>query len=364
MPRGDRMRYGVYLIVFLAVLSFPGLANSWQLDQPREYATPGESPDQQRQAASHHNGHFGNLAVFIQLGADAGGFYKAQYTDPRGYRENERADRDLRAQEEMAKWAYWMMVLTGATVLVTFVGVLLVGFTLTETRRLRREAEKTTMAALDATRFSEEGAVATLKAAEAAIEANKLNRETMIAEQRAWVSLQDAKITKPIRWGDKGGRIEITLFLENIGKTVASRVWVTCKTHLNLYRNNAYDLVVDEFRKERFRQMPIGIAIVPSVKPTPLTQDIGIEVSQIEELKGIFGDAMSDNFAIPKINIVGCITYQISYSKEIKQTIFILEILGKKGSDGKITIIAPGGSDIPQDNLIFRRDILRDMIMD
>lgn len=242
------MRYGVYLIAFLAVLPFQGLAKSWQLNQPSKYATPHQSADQQRQAASYHNRHFDNLTVFAQLGDNASGFHEAQYTNLHGYRKNESADRDLRAQEEMARWAYWMMVLTGTTVLVTFAGVLLVGFTLAKTRRLRHEAEKTTKAALDAARFSEDGAAATLKAAEAAIEANKLNRDTMIADQRAWVVLKGAGLTAPIKWDDGKIIIQIAIYVKNAGKTVATKTWFDLETNITLKMAD-YNRIISGFRK-------------------------------------------------------------------------------------------------------------------
>jgi hypothetical protein len=179
----------------------------WKLDKPREYATPNQDAGNKWQATGYHDSQPAYLTVLSQLGGQVSGYQKAQYTDPDRYRENERADRDLRAQEEMADWAFWVMILTGATVAVTCAGVILVGFTLLETKRLRGEAEKTTRAAMAAVTSSDRAADATVRAANSAADANDQARTFFVEQQRARLSV-DAAVSK-VSWEGENAQFEI-----------------------------------------------------------------------------------------------------------------------------------------------------------
>lgn len=79
-------------------------------------------------------------------------------------REDERAERDLIAQSEMALWAFWMLIVTGVTAAVTGIGVYYVRSTLMQAGETNRAA---------------------VAAAEAANEANRIMR----AESRPWISI-------------------------------------------------------------------------------------------------------------------------------------------------------------------------------
>jgi hypothetical protein len=194
----------------------------WKLDKPREYATPNQDAGNKWQAASYHDSQPTYLTVLSQLGAQVSGYQKAQYTDPDRYRENERADRDLRAQEEMADWAFWVMILTGATVAVTCAGVILVGFTLLETKRLRGEAEKTTRAAMAAVTSSDRAADATVRAANSAADANDQARTFFVEQQRARLSV-DAAVSK-VSWEGENAQFEIAIKVDNTGHSNAENV--------------------------------------------------------------------------------------------------------------------------------------------
>jgi hypothetical protein len=59
---------------------------------------------------------------------------------PESADENRRAEGDLKAQEDMAKWAFWMLVATSASVAVSAAGVGLIVFTLRQNKRSMRIA--------------------------------------------------------------------------------------------------------------------------------------------------------------------------------------------------------------------------------
>jgi len=55
--------------------------------------------------------------------------------------EQDRAERDLRAQEEMAQWAFWMFISSAASVVLTFFALLAIVRTLVHTKRAADSAE-------------------------------------------------------------------------------------------------------------------------------------------------------------------------------------------------------------------------------
>lgn len=70
---------------------------------------------------------------------------KGGQTDPKSYREEWRNEQDLAAQREMAKWAWWMLVATCLSAIITSVGIFFVAETLAATRDTlgeTREANK------------------------------------------------------------------------------------------------------------------------------------------------------------------------------------------------------------------------------
>lgn len=54
--------------------------------------------------------------------------------DPKSYREEWRSERDLEAQREMAQWTFWMVVASGASVVIAGAAVVLVYLTLKDSR--------------------------------------------------------------------------------------------------------------------------------------------------------------------------------------------------------------------------------------
>lgn len=122
-----------------------------------ETAVEGEdtAADSGRQPAPEPNGSLGLLSAIKGIESAIRGLVAEESTQAR---ENERArnEADLRAQQEMARWSYWMMVFSGAAVALTGVGVILIWRTLLYTRDAAKaaadavkEAENATAAARD-----------------------------------------------------------------------------------------------------------------------------------------------------------------------------------------------------------------------
>lgn len=113
----------------------------------------------------------------------------AEEYEPEQRAQDDRERRDLAAQEAMALWAEGMAYLTGATVVLTFVGLLALIRTLHHTRRaadytasMLEEAKETTAAARASVRETERAA----QAAEAAV---AVTREMSQAQVRAYISI-------------------------------------------------------------------------------------------------------------------------------------------------------------------------------
>lgn len=127
--------------------------------------------------------------------------------------EREHAQRDLDAQEGMAKWAKYMLWAGGADVVLTVVGIVLIWRTLVHTRKAAEsakdmvdEAVKTTAAAIDA--------------ANAATTANEIAREMGQRQMRAYVSLEKMTITV----FEVGKPVQIDVELKNSGQTPAKQL--------------------------------------------------------------------------------------------------------------------------------------------
>ena len=134
---------------------------------------------------------------------------KSLKDNPESEAENKRAQSDLKAQQDMANWAFWMFVATAATVFLTFVGVLLIWRTLVHTR--------------DAAKSSAEMADQAIVASNAAVDAAKAADLTA----RAMIGME-TPIIRPINAHDffreTAGVVELKVkdvYFRNYGRTPA-----------------------------------------------------------------------------------------------------------------------------------------------
>lgn len=97
-------------------------------------------------------------------GADPAAMVECVAKEIEATREDQRAEHDLSAQERMAEWAFWMMVVTAITTGLTAVALWFIKGTLDATRKTVGEAENATKAAQDAVAITREAAEQQLRA--------------------------------------------------------------------------------------------------------------------------------------------------------------------------------------------------------
>lgn len=110
--------------------------------------------------------------------------------------EHQRAERDLAAQRDMAKWAFWLLI-------VSAFGIVLLALTYYEA----------------------------MKTAQAAIFAADIARQAMIAEHRAWVGITKVSMCSPAYLSEDDGFFFVGVDYTNFGPTPAKNVWVQCEAH-------------------------------------------------------------------------------------------------------------------------------------
>ena len=113
-------------------------------------------------------------------------------------------------------------------------------------------------------RYSREQTKAATKAAEAAIEANKLNQRILIADQRAWLAPKSIQIISSLTWNreQREGRISLLFQFRNTGRTPAKGAWIDA-----IIKINARRLDIDVYRElaaiARNRTLDFGYTIFP-----------------------------------------------------------------------------------------------------
>lgn len=118
--------------------------------------------------------------------------------------------RDLDAQEAMAKWAFWMLVVAACGTALSFIGIFLVWRTLLHTRR----AADFSGAAIQETKAA---TAAAISASEAATESNAIMRETTDSQLRAYVGPDAVTYT----YNAETGAFAVSTILKNFGQTPA-----------------------------------------------------------------------------------------------------------------------------------------------
>jgi hypothetical protein len=266
--------------------------------------------------------------------------------DESEYRERQEArnEADLRAQQGM----FWA---AAASVVLTALGVWLIWKTLVYTRATVEEARK--------------GTAAATQAAEAALEANKLNRDVFVAEQRAWVAIKNIKIASSLLWSDKQGNIAIQFAIENTGRTPAKYVWLEAGIDIN-GSHRAYASYRELTQRARQMGQTLGYAgergyiLFPGER---ITQGLGFVISEAD-LKAQFGDrdGWSEEIAIFP-TLFGCVRYELIFGGERRQTGFIMRIL-RVPDASEVIAIGPAFGDIPLEQLMLHREFVGDIIAD
>lgn len=141
---------------------------------------------------------------------------EATQADPYAKADQKRGDSDLKAQQEMARWAFWMFIAAAASVFLTGVGVFLIWRTLKATRDTLKEARRTTDTAIKAAETAE----FTNKIAEATVDETRVSNERQL---RAYVHVANASM-------DASSNPIIRFTIKNHGQTPAKNLSVIIRT--------------------------------------------------------------------------------------------------------------------------------------
>ncbi len=130
--------------------------------------------------------------------------------------ESGRAERDLKAQESMARWAFWMFVTTAVTVVLTAITVVLTAIalwailrTLHHTKRAADEAEQMSKQAIRTNNIAEDNA-------KAAWEAVDVSHASLKHQIRSYVCLASTRVCT-----DSGAPILMEIRVQNYGASPA-----------------------------------------------------------------------------------------------------------------------------------------------
>lgn len=243
-------------------------------------------------------------------------------------RETQRSEEDLYAQKQMAVWAKWMFYATSligvVSIGVAVAGVVLVRETLNAQRLATQEATKATRAA---------------------IEANRLSMDALIADQRPWVTVEKVEPNTDLQWGSVQGYIQVQVHMKNVGKTPALRteVWVRLTTTKDMR----------ELEREQ-------IAFADEIRNDPKAFNMVIFPGQIRDFPAVGGIKTGEvkrqmaSMHMPQgyfsFSILGCIDYYSDISKRTHQTGFIYRINNRLSMDSRV------------DDPAFNEDISREKV--
>jgi hypothetical protein len=190
-------------------------------------------------------------------------------------------------------------------------------------------------------------AAAAKQAAEATAEANRINREAYLADQRPWLRI-DAVVAGPITWKADSVNMRFVFGLENVGRTPALNARIDVELLLE-----PGDMRLDQEQRriaDKARSLPphMGFTIFPGRR---LEFSYGLAAGPAELAAAAAGMGGSD-LLMP--HVLGCASYYHSASPELShQTGFIYEVVWRRPQEG-VRLIARSDGDIPADQLGLR----------
>lgn len=191
MSRGN---WGIILAAFGIALSYPIHQHAHAQGGPAE--NQAKAADKARPAAS--------AAVENSLARIARAI-EATKSDPYAEANENRAERDLTAQQDMAKWAMWMFVAAALTTFLSAIGVFLIWRNLIHTRR----AANFTGEAVDQARMT----------TDAALKSVLISEDTAKRQLRAYVYLRHMG-----HYGFDGDKPRLKVLFRNSGQTPARKL--------------------------------------------------------------------------------------------------------------------------------------------
>lgn len=206
---------------------------------------------------------------------------EAANAHPNANAEEQRAKDNLKAQQDMAKWARIMLFIAGTEIAITALGVVLVGFTLSAARRSAIAAEKSV----------------------------KVTRNIGRAQSRAYLSAEGADMYTQALSG------RITIHIKNTGDTPAQWVEVESNARLVEVGSKASDI----------RLNPRG-----TVQQWPLDPADGKEFTCTPDCGGITLNEMIERAVGEKKSVVfqGAVRWKTVFEETYESTFFFWRIAG------------------------------------
>jgi hypothetical protein len=197
------------------------------------------------------------------------------------------------------------------------------------------------------------------RSAKEAQEANRINRQALVADHRAWLEIAGVEIETDLTWKDGEARMTVWFAYKNIGKTPARAATTEAVLHFDFLR------WPHEVRKE---MMAINAGVPPFfgqlVFPDrELRQGLGLVISKVEldeydlRMKVAFGDDRAPREFDP-LRLVGCVTYW-SAGPDPQQTGFVFDI--EPVAPFGVGQSFKRGQDVPKTHMILRRTHMGDI---
>ncbi len=303
-------RYWLRYVVAGAVVVGPIGPTIWGVNQLRWYHA--EHANERVSASLYKYDSADGVVIKCLDGVDAPSFAEGIVCLAGGIEANRRAKRseyDLKAQQDMAEWAYGILLISAFGLIVITVGVLVV----LQSLRLARQT------------------------VDRAGDANALSCEAMIADQRAWITSK-LIIRGDLEFFEGRAFIEVAARYQNIGKTPAIRV----HTALDMVLHDAVDTELEKLCSEnRFNNSSSGRIVLPREE-----YDRAWYLSAYAD--EVINNPNPDGFIMPRI--IGCVTYEILPDHTIHQTVFVYFLhLGE--DDGVMRFIPVNQGNISKDEI-------------
>jgi hypothetical protein len=254
---------------------------------------------------------------------------------------NEPADHSKGEKEStdaaLARYTYWLMAFTGLLALATIaLAVATVGL-------WNYAAEQA--------RDMKASIIEARRSATAANLAADIAQRTLIASQRAWISMKAPRISSPLVFDQNGASTAVAFEIGNVGQIPATNVMP--HAWLGVLKSSGPSPVEEQQRRcDEIRQQPpgIGFTLFPGENfPENIRVSrwsLGLNISKEEIEKGLRVSADGKHIAL---FIVGCIDYTFATDpNHHHQTGFILD-LRKNGP----FLISPEERQISADDLIL-----------
>jgi hypothetical protein len=214
---------------------------------------------------------------------------------------------------------WWMVRFTAILGFIGFLQLLAFGWQGWQLRRGVSVAAQAANEARDAIKATQASADAANTHAAAAEEANRINRDLLIATQRPWIFAESMAPAGPLEYTGGGVRLRITCTLKNIGRAPAIYVWPrVCGV---LQQSSEYNRIrqlalISEAEQDQSIARQFGHAIFPGQE---IPVDAGIFISDSE-----IAMFQQPNFerVLLQITIIGFIKYQFTFDVTWRYTGF------------------------------------------